>query len=371
MKVGHERGDAFDSCVISASGISIDLSWEGLQMRRLLLVTLATIPLTGCQFFKRNPDAAVINPLTNQGDNIAAAPNGTALTGTQSEAFENPVVKAQTNTAVAPDLIRSTDPDARARQVQRSRVDPFAALAIPPVPEVVVTPESTTNNNARGSGAAARAAANGGAASSTAANRAAASARPQPTPPPARVQPNNRPLVTPSPIAALPRIPQPVIAPTVSVSGIVQLGNEPYAILRAGNEPERYVRVGDRIAGGSVRVKRIETLAYEPRVILEENGIEVPRPVSAESRNEPEPVAARPVPVPVAALPVAPVATPPAATQAMVLPALPMPTPAATLQPATLRPAMGSVPDSLLLQPAEEGPQAVLPGFQVAVPRSV
>ncbi|NJM97798.1 MAG: hypothetical protein HC800_12145, partial [Phormidesmis sp. RL_2_1] len=113
------------------------------------------------------------------------------------------------------DLIRSTDPAARTRQVQRNRIDPFANLPIPPTPKPSAT--NKTGGSGSASGAADRSAAAGG---RTAANR--------PTPPPVRVQPANAPLVKPSPIAALPSIPQPVIAPTVSVSGIIQLGNEPY-----------------------------------------------------------------------------------------------------------------------------------------------
>ena len=116
----------------------------------------------------------------------------------------------------------------------------------------------------------------------------------------------------------LPPIPQPVIAPTISVSGVVQLGNEPYAIVRSGSEPERYVRVGDRLAGGSVRVKRIDTLAFEPRVILEENGIEVSRPISADSSAQPggpaTPAADTQAALPTVGLP------------AVALPAIPAPT---------------------------------------------
>lgn len=272
-------------------------------MRRLLLVSLATISLTGCQFFNRE-DAVVIDPLATDesGDDVAAAPAGEG-----GEAFTDPTLEPTGVTSVAsPDLIRSTDPNARTQQVERSRTDPFASLAIPPAPvPIVVSPVGAAGNggfpsanaganaagnapssagggsagggSAGGSGSTGGRSAGGG---GSAAARAVAS-RPAPLPPPVRVQPNNRPLVLPSPVAALPPIPQPVIAPTISVSGVVQLGNEPYAIVRSGSEPERYVRVGDRIAGGSVRVKRIETLAFEPRVILEENGVEISRPISA------------------------------------------------------------------------------------------
>jgi hypothetical protein len=333
------------------------------HMRRLLLISLATIPLAttplaGCQFINR--DAAVIEPPA-EGDVVAASPNG------EGEAFAEPTVAAAPNEAAAKpsavaDLISSTDPATRTRQITRSRPDPFAALPIPPTPEpVVVSPVAAAGNGGAATNAGGSAASN-----ATASTRSGGSARAvatvrRPTPPPVRVQPNNAPLVRPSTIAALPSIPQPVIAQTVSVSGVVQMGNEPYAIVRAGNEPERYVRVGDRIAGGSVRVKRIETLAFEPRVILEENGIEVARPIAAEVSGQADaaPAEASPnaLPVPPAAVPTA--AVPRAQATLPTLPTIP-----------TASPANG-IPGSLLLQPADTQAQAILPNLQIEIPQAV
>ncbi len=295
-------------------------------MRLLLLISLATLPLAGCRFFGGDKPVADLIETIEQDDSLGAAPTiptvpdgGAANPDSASpKAFEEPTVVAAQPTAASADLIQSTDPAARTRQISRSRVDPFASLPIPPAPTpIVVSPTSVVGNgsasgasNGASSGASsasngsgASSASNGSSGASSASNgSAAASARASggsasgsgrsaaarvPIRPAVRVQPNNAPLVVPSPIAVLPRIPQPVIAPTVLVSGVVQLDSESYAIVRAGNEPERYVRVGDRIAGGSVRVKRIETLAFEPRVILEENGIEVARPVESGDTSAP------------------------------------------------------------------------------------
>ncbi|MEM9087986.1 MAG: hypothetical protein AAGC93_04505 [Cyanobacteria bacterium P01_F01_bin.53] len=359
-------------------------------MRRLLLIALVTVPLTGCQFFNRGEDVAVIDLVeaVESGDAIPDAPQfggGDSPAEAEpeaDEAFADPTVESDSPGVVSADLIRSTDPAARTRQVERSRLDPFATLPIPPTPEPVELPEAAMTRAASSNSGAAGA----NAASNASSSGTAAATPPEPTPPPVRVQPNNAPLVEPSPIATLPPVPQPVIAPTVSVSGVVQLGNEPYAILRSGSEPERYVRVGDRIAGGAVRVKRIETLAFEPRVILEENGIEVARPISAGASESPEtpeaaaePVAASPASAssPVATVPVvAPSASsstlpvPPATvsdTQASntqaVVPGMTFSTPTnATL------PASGEVPSSLVLQPADADTQAVLPNLQLTVP---
>lgn len=316
-------------------------------MRRLLLILLATAPLTGCSFLSQGEDIELITPteITDAGEAVVAeALNAGA--DEEAVAFDEPVVEGAPTPVITADLIRSTDPVARAQQVSRSRTDPFASLPIPLAVQAVEIPAAASNGGAAGGND------NNTTTTTTASN-------PGPTPPPVRVQPPNEPLVQPTPIAALPSVPRPVIAPTVSVSGIVQLGGEPYAILRAGSEPERYVRVGDRIAGG-VRVKRIDTLAFEPQVILEENGIEVSRPVGdGGTEAEAGPVAALPAP----AAPTAP--TPTVQTTA---PGLPPIVPALA---APLLPPQSEVPGSLLLSPAESATQAVLPNLQVEVPGAV
>ena len=368
-------------------------------MRRLLLISLATIPLTGCQFFNKGSDPAVIDPLdpATVGEAISSLPNGEAAADTDGEAFADPTVESP-EASVSADLIQSTDANARALKVQRSRNDPFASLPIPPPPEPAELPVGAAGNRAAAGGSGAASAgrssgrnagrnagggsvrsagnASGGASgrSSNSGGRTAATsngggttvtARPEPTPPPVRVQPANEPLVNPSPIAALPPVPQPVIAQTVSVSGVIQLGNEPYAILRSGSEPERYVKVGDRIAGGSVRVKRIETLAFEPSVILEENGIEVARPITAGGSTAGSDTESPAVPVNAPSVPVPPVPVPgeqagsqlgnrvsqarSQASNQTLIPGLPVvPVPAAGAS----QPVPGAVPSSLTLLPS-------------------
>jgi hypothetical protein len=63
----------------------------------------------------------------------------------------------------------------------------------------------------------------------------------------------------------------------VEVSGVVIVGTEAQAIVKAPNEANsRYVRAGQRLANGQVLVKRIEfNEGSEPIVILEQNGVEV------------------------------------------------------------------------------------------------
>ncbi|CAN1209287.1 hypothetical protein TUMEXPCC7403_03625 [Tumidithrix helvetica PCC 7403] len=74
-------------------------------------------------------------------------------------------------------------------------------------------------------------------------------------------------------------------AEAVNVSGTIEMGGTRFAILTSPGDPtSRYVRVGQRIAGGLVLVKRIETSYSTPVVVLQQNGVEVMRPVGAVSQ---------------------------------------------------------------------------------------
>ncbi len=66
------------------------------------------------------------------------------------------------------------------------------------------------------------------------------------------------------------------------VTGTVEVSGTIYAIVNASGEPtSRYVRAGQLISNGKVLVKRIDTNAEPPIVVLQQNGVEVLRPVGA------------------------------------------------------------------------------------------
>ncbi|MCY7333082.1 MAG: hypothetical protein LH649_10590 [Pseudanabaena sp. CAN_BIN31] len=66
------------------------------------------------------------------------------------------------------------------------------------------------------------------------------------------------------------------------VTGTVEIAGMMFAIIQAFEEPtSRYVRVGQMISNGKVLVKRIDTNAEPPIVVLQQNGVEVLRPVGA------------------------------------------------------------------------------------------
>jgi hypothetical protein len=68
-------------------------------------------------------------------------------------------------------------------------------------------------------------------------------------------------------------------ASSVFVSGVIEVNGTTYAIISAPNEPTtRYVSAGTRLSNNQVLVKRIDKTGI-PTVILEQNGVEVSRPV--------------------------------------------------------------------------------------------
>ncbi|HIK32730.1 MAG TPA: hypothetical protein IGS17_04425 [Oscillatoriales cyanobacterium M59_W2019_021] len=78
-----------------------------------------------------------------------------------------------------------------------------------------------------------------------------------------------------------PSVEPPAIAEGIIISGVVQVGNEIQVIVQLpGSSSGRYVKVGDLIADGRVRVKRVEGIqSSSPIVILEEEGVEYARGV--------------------------------------------------------------------------------------------
>ncbi|MGD1950004.1 MAG: hypothetical protein ACFB14_10200 [Leptolyngbyaceae cyanobacterium] len=236
-----------------------------------MLITTGAISLSGCGFFNRNNDDVAEDPATPTETVVQPAPEGDLPNIPEGEG-DGTVVEASENapTIVARDLIQSTDPNERAIGVERTRNDPFAELTIPLVPPEPIIPEANQAGGQAGPGGvtAAQPAGATGVGTNVTAQGSPGLAEPR------QVGANPE-------IAALPEIPQPTTARAVRVSGVIQIGGSPYAIVKAPNEIERYVRQGERIAGGSVVVKRIDTRSAEPRVILVENGIEVERLVTA------------------------------------------------------------------------------------------
>ncbi len=184
---------------------------------------------------------------------------------------------------VPPDLISSTPADQRVRTVNRNRQDPFALVPGSPVvvsfpdPEPEPAPQFTNNG-----GIGAAPAGQLGAPSS---QLPPGSLAPVPNLVPGASGNGEGPAVAAAPPPPPPP-PQPTLARGVEILGVVQVGSIAHAIVRAPNEPtSRYVRVGQRLSNGEVLVKRIEMLE-DPRVVLEQFGIEVELLVGANAPAE-------------------------------------------------------------------------------------
>ncbi len=210
----------------------------------------------------------------------AIAPNGTAnlandpdLPSDAALASSDPTVGLSSlpEGTIPDSLIAKTDPLRRLPQVQVGRSNPFASLAVNPTVVAMPTMSSSTGS---------------------------VPAAPQVLPSPMAAIPiaSNLPLSPQSsPNAFLPTIP---VAPTgavppasvppsislarqIRVSGAIQVGDRLSIIVEVPNEhTSRSVSVGEYIGNGSVLVKRIEMRGnQEPRVIFEENGVDVVREV--------------------------------------------------------------------------------------------
>ncbi|WP_346293909.1 hypothetical protein [Sphaerothrix gracilis] len=269
-------------------------------MRRLLsgaLVGIGLLSISGCGFVNnllgRNPE-----PAEEELTSLDGVPIQTAEDSAENEEFAEPIVPAGPSAAAiaSAELIQSTDPEERANQILKNRNDPFATVPIPPPPQVIPppqqTPTSAPNNTggrtrppspgglpptaqrpsgpsgsrqgAGGSGTNVSSNNNAGRGTAGGGTSTAAAGSQQPTP-------------KPSPIEPLPELPTPELATEVQITGVVQIGNKAHAIVKApGEATSRYVSAGQRLSNGRVLVKRIEVReGIEPRVILEENGIEV------------------------------------------------------------------------------------------------
>ncbi|ABW29626.1 conserved hypothetical protein [Acaryochloris marina MBIC11017] len=151
-------------------------------------------------------------------------------------------------------LTRPTNPDERLRVVKSGRTDPFAEI-VPAVPNTS-SPRSTqppsTVNVPKGTAPKATA------------------------PTASSTSPSTKPSTTPGKIV-LPTLPKPEVAQGVKVTGVINLGGRPKAILKApGEKSTRTVGVGERIANGQVLVKSINlSNPAAPVVVLEQSGMKV------------------------------------------------------------------------------------------------
>ena len=292
-------------------------------MGRYLTITIASIlalAIAGCSGEEEQPSSSVEPTPTETADNNQSETN---------EPFKDPVVPAKSDRTVAQapsTLIQPTNPVERVGVVSKGRTDPFEGIippvkvttkkaensantsnnrnrAVPVLPPLPASNRTTAlrqrrrrsavisattgssrlnNGNSNSSRTALRQIPQQTANSQSTSTRIGNSQSTSTSVAPTQVVPKVMPGVIPQPDLAsvLPPPPQPKLAQAVLVSGVVQVGNKPQAIIKVPSEPtSRYVQAGQRLASGLL-VKRIEmNEGSEPIVILEQYGIEVARMV--------------------------------------------------------------------------------------------
>lgn len=281
------------------------------MLRRLSLFVGTMMLLAACG--SGEPEEEAIAPQPSPG-----APAAPATPPPANPSFANPTVPPAAGSTA---LIQPTNSGERVRQLQASagRADPFRTISVTPVIEREPTAAgggtagTAAQPQAAGGGQPARrlaapagvparipaiagqGSASGGRTASAGGTRGTASGGQ--TSRPGTAGSTARPgspgaggaaspgaggtTAKPPTIAALPPRPSTAIADGVAVLGVIDFSStSPRAIIQAPNEASsRYVAAGQRIAGGSVLVKRIEMAGKTPQVILQENGVEVARSV--------------------------------------------------------------------------------------------
>ncbi|MCA1993149.1 MAG: hypothetical protein LDL41_14100 [Coleofasciculus sp. S288] len=284
-------------------------------MRRVSLIALVSVValfLGGCPGNEGEETGGESTPSPTP---VAVRRTPTPSPSPSAAPFANPTAPQQPGNPVAvTGLLQTLPPEARVNQIPKGRSDPFGT--IPVQPQVVVPP------NAAGGGGGPTAVrpvpvlpqlppparANTGTGGNRPGTTGATTRRNQPSPqrqatspgggnatrtnqrtpqpqarPAAPRTPSPSPAATPPPpplVPELPEIPQPTLARSVEVTGVVDVGGVPKAIVKVPNEPSRYVQPGQRLLNGQVLVKRIEmNRGPEPVVILEQFGVEVSKRV--------------------------------------------------------------------------------------------
>ena len=303
-------------------------------MGRYLRITIASIlalATAGCTIGGDDSDSAVVEPVPEETAENNPDP--------KTEPFKEPLVPPKPKIGGTPsNLIEPTNPTERVGIVSRGRTDPFDDIVpsvkfptnnqdsedsaatntntntnttatnkaarkvpkLPPLPKsnaktvaskprprrVAVKPRRSAVISARTGGNARNPnSGNQQTANKPGANNSKGTAS-------VPVVPQKLPGVVAQPdlTSLLPPPPEPKLAQAVLVSGVVQVGNRPQAIIKVPSEPtSRYVQAGQRLASGLL-VKRIEmNEGSEPVVILEQYGIEVARLVGEAPMGDSQP----------------------------------------------------------------------------------
>ncbi|MFN6571880.1 hypothetical protein [Dendronalium sp. ChiSLP03b] len=249
----------------------------------IAVATILTLAIAGCASEDTQQATNPIPPAPPVTQSLVAK------SPAKTQPFNNPLVLAKnapTGAAGTSNLIQLTNATERIDLVSKGRTDPFAQIVgqtIPAMPTntaIRTVPTLPPLPTARAVLAAGKKLPTRSAV--LAQSTTVKTPKPKLNPALAQVLPKVLPQVVSNPtlVSVLPPPAQPELARAVIVTGVVQIGKAPQAIIKVPNEQtSRYVQAGQRLANG-VLIKRIEmNEGSNPIVILEQYGIEVARMV--------------------------------------------------------------------------------------------
>ncbi|AFZ26362.1 hypothetical protein Cylst_4265 [Cylindrospermum stagnale PCC 7417] len=273
---------------------------------KITVAAILSLVIAGCAS-EETPVAVNSTPNPSVASPNTADPNVVANLQPTTPTFKNPVVPAQQVPQLAAptlnkSLIQPTNARERIVMVSKGRTDPFSQIGgqpisqfstnpmvktvpnVPrlPIPVVQNLPKSIASQPKTTRIVVRRKPTSIAGRSQQKTKIALVPLTQRPKPPSASFLPKVLPQVVPNPtlVSVLPPTEKPELARAILVTGIVQIGREPQAIIKVPDEPtSRYVQAGQRLVNG-VLVKRIEmNQGSNPVVILEQYGIEVARMV--------------------------------------------------------------------------------------------
>ena len=222
---------------------------------------------------------------------VSKAPTPKPSVSSAPVAANPPAPKPAEKVAPVPGLIPPTEPISI--PIPKGRRDPFGSVAVAPIkqqsPSETTKPSQTRQepskqsitkpNNTKQDNSKSQAKTDSNqkatvANKQTTSNQKVATAS-KPSSPQRNV--TSQPLIPPSAPA-----PSTELASAVEITGVMQVGRKLSAIVKESDgKASRYVSAGEYIANGAVLVKRIQVADnQQPLVILEQNGVEVIKPVS-------------------------------------------------------------------------------------------
>jgi hypothetical protein len=230
-------------------------------MNKVVLLTLiGTLALAtgGCSFFSSLADQQKVL----EEDTAKSIPTESDTTQAQLDATEDfaDLELEPSATESLPEiagLIPATDPDARVRSSIRGRNDPFSVVALNPRIKIKEEAKQIKKKAAK--------------------------------PPKTIASPQNQvnPDYSNQAVSAPPEPPEPTLARNVIISGMYEANGRTRLIIKAPEETSsRYVEVGQYLSNGQVLVKRIDrNRSSNPRVILEQSGVEVAKTIGEDLTN--------------------------------------------------------------------------------------